>query len=143
MLVLVVSAALWIGRTLQSRAVDARTPNVDPFPVAQPADAGAAHVPPAPADPAQAIALVQQIWGDHWELGVAIADCESALQADAVHTGNADGSVDVGLFQINSIHGRSQEELRDPVANTRFAYRLFQAHGTAPWESSRSCWVGS
>ncbi len=142
MLILTVIVVLWIGRLLQTRVVDARTRTFDPAPVVQPQHGGAAYVPSTPADHAPAIALIQQIWGADWELGVAIAVCESGLQAEAVHTGNPDGSEDVGLFQINSIHGRSRDELRDAVANTRFAYSLFQAYGTAPWESSRPCWAG-
>ncbi len=142
MLILVVTGAFWIGRSLQTRVVDARTSPFGPVPVAQSTHHGASNAPPAPVDHAHAVALIQQIWGAHGELGVAIAVCESALQAEAVHTGNPDGSEDVGLFQINSIHGRSRDELRDAVANTRFAYSLFQAYDTAPWESSRACWAG-
>ncbi len=144
LIVLVLSAALWLGRSLQTSAVHARTrdPNTDPAPAAQPVNPGAPALPAAHLDRERAIALIQTIWGEHWELGVAIAVCESALQPDAVHTANPDGSEDVGLFQINSIHGRSKDELLDPTANTRFAYSLYQAQGTAPWESSRHCWEG-
>ena len=145
LLVLMCSAALWLIRVLQTSAVHARTADPHPLPVpnAQLAPAPAPAPPAAPPDREGIIALIQTIWGADWALGVAIADCESVLQPDAVHTANPDGSVDMGLFQINSIHGRSKEELLDPVANTRYAYTLFQAQGTAPWESSRPCWEGS
>ncbi len=136
-----VTAVLWIGRTLQTRTVDARTPALDPARAAQPKHLADSSSPPVAVHRTQPAALIQQIWGEDWELGVAIAVCESELRADAVNTGNPDGSMDVGLFQINSIHGRSPAELRDPLANTRFAYSLFQTQGTAPWESSRSCWA--
>ncbi len=135
---LVCLAVLGLGRSLQTSIRPAGTPGAlrQPAPVGFPA-AQQAHV-----DRAGSMAVIRRIWGDHWALGVSIARCESALEADAVHTGNPDGSVDVGLFQINSIHGWSQAELLDPSANTQFAYTLYQTYGTAPWESSRACWDG-
>lgn len=142
LMVLVVVAALWLDRGLEAQAVHARRrePPVGSVPLARGVQSSADAAPSVPMDRAATLDLIRTIWGEHWQLGAAIAACESALQANAIHSGNADGSEDVGLFQINSIHGRSRDELRDPVANTRFAYSLFQAQGTAPWESSRACW---
>ena len=94
-----------------------------------------------PDDPERNKAIIARVWKEHRDLGVAIAGCESQLQANALNVDNPDGSHDAGLFQINSIHGLPTEQLLDPVANTEVAYRLFQEQGTTPWDSSRSCWA--
>ncbi len=139
LVVLVGSAALWLDR---AEAIHSRIsePTMDSGSVARVMQSNTDALPAVSMDRPATLSLIRTIWGEHWQLGVAIAECESALQADAIHSANADGSEDVGLFQINSIHGRSRDELRDPIANTRFAYSLFQAQSTAPWESSRLCW---
>ncbi len=144
LIVLVVSAILGLGRAVQTHARQDRIRSFtgDPAPVAHGVTTRTEALPAAPDDQTGTIDLIQDVWGEHWPLAAAIAECESALRADAVNTANADGSEDVGLFQINSIHGRSRDELLDPVANTRFAYTLFQTYGIAPWESSRLCWEG-
>ena len=106
----------------------------------QPAPAGAAPALAALPEPERSIASIKATWHEHWELGVAIATCESTLRPDAHNTANLDGSEDVGLFQINSIHGQPTAQMLDPIANAQFAYQLFVRDGTAPWESSRACW---
>ena len=144
LIVLAASAVLGVGRSVQTHASQdrIRSLNGDQAPAAQGVTTRTEALPAAPHDQTGAIGLIQEVWGEHWQLAAAIAECESALRADAVNTANPDGSEDVGLFQINSIHGRSRDELLDPVANTRFAYTLFQTYGIAPWESSRLCWEG-
>lgn len=70
-----------------------------------------------------------------------IAKWESSLRPDAVNV-NTDGSVDIGLFQINNrywvdIEGGgcpySMEELFDPVNNVSCAKTVFDAMGFRAW----------
>lgn len=56
---------------------------------------------------------------------------------------NSDGSVDYGLFQVNSIHadmvGGNLELLRDPSVNIAVAYRIYSAkHNWTPWSTFNS-----
>jgi len=52
---------------------------------------------------------------------------------------NRDGSVDYGLFQINSIHadmvGGNLESLRDPATNIATAYKVYAARGWNAWST--------
>jgi len=85
------------------------------------------------------IQVIQKIWGSDWQVGVAIAKCESSLQADAFNPHNANGSWDAGLFQINSVHGISKEDLMIPKVNAKYAYSLYLKKGVQPWYSSNRC----
>lgn len=64
-------------------------------------------------------------------MAAAIAMAESGGRSDATHT-NSNGTVDRGLWQINSIHG-AQSTL-DPMANARAAVSI-SSNGTnwRPW----------
>lgn len=56
---------------------------------------------------------------------------------------NTDGSVDVGLFQINSIHSRrlaslgmTMEDMKDCKKNADYAYNwVYKASGWSPWSA--------
>lgn len=66
---------------------------------------------------------------------VAVMCAESGRYARAYHV-NLNGSIDRGLFQINSIHTEmTEEEAFDPRQNAAFALRLFKAAGEkfSPW----------
>lgn len=86
------------------------------------------------------IAIIKKIWTTDWQIGVAIASCESGLRAGAVNRHNSNGSIDVGLFQINSVHNYTEDEMLDPIANAGVAYAKYVKQGTNPWYSSESCW---
>lgn len=55
---------------------------------------------------------------------------------------NWDGSVDYGLFQVNSIHaemvGGDLERLRDPETNVRIAHQIYVAAGWTAWSTFKS-----
>ncbi len=63
-------------------------------------------------------------------IAVAVVMAESAGYTEATNE-NTNGSIDRGLWQINSLHvdaGRiSAEECFDPVASTEYAYSLYKA----------------
>lgn len=68
------------------------------------------------------------------ELMVAIALAESYCRADADNTGtNRDGSYDIGVFQINSIHGQSKEAMMDYKQNIAYAYKIYNSQGLRAW----------
>ena len=48
---------------------------------------------------------------------------------------NTNGSWDAGLFQINSIHGYSREEMENPEKNIEAAYQIYLKAGRkfTPW----------
>lgn len=73
---------------------------------------------------------------------VAIARCESSLDAGAVHL-NADGSRDHGLWQINDRWWAPLfvgVDPYDPVVNAEMAAAVYAEQGLEAWAPSRSCW---
>jgi hypothetical protein len=92
-----------------------------------------------------------------------IMDCESgkrdaktgrAIKGTATHyekdgktvltRQNSDGTWDIGIAQINSVHMgeaiRLGYNLADEKENIAFAYHLLNEQGSQPWDSSKSCW---
>lgn len=67
---------------------------------------------------------------------IAIARAESGSKEDAFHA-NSNGSIDVGVFQINSTHfqkqGCSMKELVNYKQNVDCAYKIWKQQGWKPW----------
>lgn len=68
---------------------------------------------------------------------IQVAKCESGLNPDAMNK-NRNGTFDVGLYQINSVH--KQKNMTDVERNIDYAYSLFIRQGFSPWLSSSKCW---
>lgn len=90
---------------------------------------------------AQLEAMVARSFGEHAGAARHIIACESSWNHRATHR-NRNGTVDYGLFQINSggtlqSLGLSAASALDPQANIDAAYRLFRRRGWQPWVCSR------
>lgn len=85
---------------------------------------------------AQCAALVKQAGfpaGDQ-VIMVAIARAESGFRTDAVSPPNTNGTVDRGLFQINSVHKYDPNKLvSDATYNTQCAKRIYDSQGLRAW----------
>lgn len=70
------------------------------------------------------------------KIALAIASAESGLREEAFNI-NTNGTIDVGIFQINSVHfkqeGCSLKEISDAYKNVDCAYKIWQASGWEPW----------
>jgi len=74
--------------------------------------------------------------GQYCELLVNLAKCESTLNPDALHV-NTNGTVDIGIFQINSVHQDiSNAEKFDVYAATRWAVEKIKAGELHIWVCS-------
>lgn len=71
---------------------------------------------------------------------VAIAKAESNWYVDAINTANSNGSVDRGLFQINSIHKQFDPArlLSDARYNTQAAKSIYDSQGLRAWSTYNS-----
>ena len=69
--------------------------------------------------------------------GIGVAMAESGLRSDAVSPPNSNGTVDWGLWQINSVHGKDPARLMDPAYNTQAAFEIWSAagHSWHPWST--------
>lgn len=91
---------------------------------------------------AQLWTLCQQYWGTGQNALIAfcVALAESGGDPSRTHPGNADGSTDYGLFQIN---GKAHPDLlaagnwSDPTSNANMAYRVYSNAGNrwTPWSA--------
>jgi soluble lytic murein transglycosylase-like protein len=84
--------------------------------------------------------LVQEYFGNETNYALAIIRCESGGNTYA--TGyNSDGSVDRGVFQVNSVHsaavGGNLSALYDPATNVRVAKQIRDNSGWGAWTCSR------
>jgi hypothetical protein len=77
-----------------------------------------------------------------------IAKCESGgvhkRNGQVIFNANTNGSVDIGLYQINSIWNSTATKMGLDLTlesdNKKFAEYLYTTKGTEPWYSSKSCW---
>jgi hypothetical protein len=71
---------------------------------------------------------------------IKIAKCESGYREDAINK-NTNGTIDRGIFQLNSIHKNiSNADAFTFESNIKYAWNMFKAQGTNPWNSSIKCW---
>jgi hypothetical protein len=79
---------------------------------------------------------IYEIFGDRAEDGIRmLKECENKLMNPEAINWNGNGTYDFGLWQINSIHGYTKEQLKDYKFNTRIAYKIFKNAGYSfsPW----------
>lgn len=79
---------------------------------------------------------------DQIATATAVALAESGGRTDAVNRANRNGSVDYGVWQINTIHGNllNQGDKFDPAANARMAHTVWRQAGGkwTPWSVYKS-----
>ena len=72
-------------------------------------------------------------------VGITVALAESGGNPRAVNRANRNGSVDYGLFQINTVHGSllSRGDKFNPVDNARMALTVYKQAGNSwkPWST--------
>lgn len=76
--------------------------------------------------------------GDDVKVGSSIIKAESGGRPDAINTANSNGTIDSGLWQINSIHdGKLPGQNRlDPAVSTELARMIYaDAGGWSPWST--------
>lgn len=87
------------------------------------------------------IRKIKETFPENPERAVAIAECESGLDANAINTKNKNGSTDGGLMQINSTHDKQMEVLGldkfNVDDNLKFARMLYEKNGFKPWVCNR------
>ena len=93
------------------------------------------------------VEVIKEIEGEYPVLN-RIAKCESGgkhvKDGQVIFNANTNKTVDIGLFQINSIWNKKASEmgldLTKEADNRAFATWLYKNKGTAPWSASAHCW---
>lgn len=76
---------------------------------------------------------IKALWPNDWETAIKVFTCESGLNPTAYNE-NTNGSIDVGIAQVNSIHGVSAKMLTDVDVNLAVARQIYDnAGGWTPW----------
>lgn len=81
-------------------------------------------------------AYILEVFGDEYSNAMAILSCENKGLNPKATNHNRNGSLDVGIFQINSIHGYSQTYLENYRNNIDVAYKIYQRDGWSAWSCS-------
>ena len=78
--------------------------------------------------------LIAEAFPENPEIMIAIAKAESGMNPQAVNH-NRNGSIDTGLFQVNSVHGYDGLLLFDPEKNIEAAREIYEKQGITAWAS--------
>jgi hypothetical protein len=95
---------------------------------------------PVPRLPENVEEYVRAVFGKEANNALKVFRCESGLKASAKGT-NKNGSTDVGIAQINSVHGIREKWLKNYKINILVAHQLWEEQGWGPWVCSRKMGV--
>lgn len=76
---------------------------------------------------------IKNAFPDNYEIMIAIAKAESGMDPKKQPNGNKDGSIDTGIFRINSCHGYDVIYLSDVDNNIKVAKEIYKKQGLDAW----------
>lgn len=88
----------------------------------------------------QILEYIVEVFGDDADKAIWMARCESGLRANAVNDKNRNGTVDYGVFQINSVHIKRHGDgfTKSWKENVNVAKKIFDEQGFTPWVCAKS-----
>lgn len=87
--------------------------------------------------PTHIVDLIVKYFGDEAQNALkVVGTCENKGWNPTATNQNRNGSWDAGIFQINSVHGYSQEYLFNPENNIKAAKKIFDGRGWTSWSCS-------
>lgn len=87
--------------------------------------------------PTEIVDFIVKYFGDEAQNALkVVGTCENKGWNTKATNQNRNGSWDAGIFQINSIHGYSQEYLFNPENNIKAAKKIFDGRGWTSWSCS-------
>ena len=92
------------------------------------------------ADKQEVVDYITEVFGEDAEKAIAVANCESGLRVNALNDKNRNGTIDHGVFQINSVHTKSRgsEFKTDWKANVRTAKAIYDEQTFRPWVCAKA-----
>lgn len=89
--------------------------------------------------PTHIVDLIVKYFGDEAQNALKIVGtCENGKWNPKAVNQNRNGSWDAGIFQINSVHGYSQEYLFNPENNIKAAKKIFNGRGWTSWSCAHT-----
>lgn len=76
--------------------------------------------------------MIHFLFQENADNAIEVFTCESGLNPKAINK-NTNGTIDVGVAQINSVHGVSERYLKNAWVNLTVAKSIFDAQGWTPW----------
>jgi hypothetical protein len=133
-----VIASLVAGKSAQNTA----THEEQTAAIANALSIGSIPVPDSSASPKEKISEICAARNFDAKLALAVAEAESSFNPSATHI-NEDGSIDRGLFQINSKYHPEVSEAQafDPEFATNFFCDAVKAGNLSWWNSSKPQWI--
>ncbi len=87
--------------------------------------------------PKYIVDLIVKYFGDEAQNALkVVGTCENKGWNTKATNQNRNGSWDAGIFQINSVHGYSQQYLFNPENNIKAAKKIFDGRGWSSWSCS-------
>lgn len=83
---------------------------------------------------------IVEVFGDDADRAIWVAKCESGLKASAINDQNRNGTVDYGVFQVNSVHIKTYGTgfTKSWKENVDVAKKIFDQQGFKPWVCAKS-----
>lgn len=128
----IVSSAEGRAKTMLAAGEPTPAPTATPETSAQPEALHSVKV--------EVMAYILEVFGDDADRAIAVAKCESGLRPNAINNKNTNGTIDHGIFQINSVHEKKRGSAfkSDWKANVRVAKQIFDEQGFRPWVCAKS-----
>ena len=83
---------------------------------------------------------ILEVFGEeHFGKALKVFKCESGLDPKAINKANPNGTIDVGIPQINTVHGIAIKWLENYEIAIRVAKQLYDEQGWSPWHYSYNC----
>jgi|WetSurMetagenome_2_1015567.scaffolds.fasta_scaffold111706_5 hypothetical protein len=82
---------------------------------------------------AQIMAYIIERFGDQAENAFKVLSCENHALNPKARGISPNHTVDVGIFQVNSVHGIPESYLKDWHTNIDVAYQIYKASGWNAW----------
>ena len=87
---------------------------------------------------------IVEVFGDESANAITIINkCENHNFDPKAQNWNSNGSVDTGIFMVNSVHGYSEEQLKDWKFNIDKAKQIYDRNGWSAWACSHVIGVKS
>src|ERR1035437_8600897 len=78
-------------------------------------------------------AYIKEVFGDQADNAYKVLACENGRLNPKARGMNTNGTSDVGIFQINSVHGVPESYLKDWRTNVDIAYQIYKGSGWGAW----------